>query len=75
MAWYNIVWFVYIRLVGFHACCLFVVFCIYNFISKLPSARPGFGGKLSHRAEDGVRVAREMRLWSLGYTSIGWIRC
>ena len=69
LARYNIVW------LGSMSVVIFVVYCIYFFISKLPSARPGFGGKLSHRAEDGVRVSREMRLLFLGYTSIRWIWC
>ena len=37
-----------VRQIGFHVGCFFVVYCIYLFISKLPSACPGFGGKLSH---------------------------
>ena len=32
-------------------------------------------GKLSHRAEDGVGVSREMVVVFLGYASIGWIWC
>ena len=36
---YAIVW------LGFMSVVIFVVYCIYFFISKLPSARPGFGGE------------------------------
>ena len=44
--------------VGFYVGCFSVVYCIYFFVFKLPLARPGFGGKLSHRAEDGVSFPR-----------------
>ena len=53
---------------------IFVVHCIYFFISKLPSAHPRFDGE-TLRAKDGVRVSRVMRLLFLGYASIRWIWC
>ena len=56
LARYNIV-----RL-GFMSVVIFVVICIYFFVSKLPSACPSLVGKLSHRAEAVVRVFQEMRL-------------
>ena len=63
---YAIVW------LGFMSVVIFVVYCIYFFISK---PVPVLMGKLSHRAEDGVRVSRVMRLSFLGYASIRWIWC
>ena len=57
LARYNIVW------LGFMLVVIFVMYCIYFSVFKLPSAHPVFlVGKLSQRAEDGVRVSREMRL-------------
>ena len=39
LARYNIVW------LGFRSVVIFVVYCIYFIISKLPLARPGFDGE------------------------------
>ena len=70
----NIIGSVQYCLVGFHVGRYFrrVLYLLLHLQASLGPSR-FLVGKLSHRAEDGVRVSREMVVVFLGYASIRWI--